>query len=233
MVRGKSLAHKHSEMCSSALRTTHTQLPTQHFGQQITAVEQCMNLGVMTDRFFSYDVHIRNVALKAIRLMGMVLKTFSTRNIELMVKIFATYIRLVLEYVSIVWSPSSVALNDQLNNVQRRFTIRLRGMFRVCYDNLIYQVSLKGEFTTIYIFAFKAVNNLIGPDAEDISLVIRDTDTQSQWMWLLHYDPKSALLANTYMCRTPIQWEKILGHAATCHFVTSFKKELKQHFSVF
>ena len=61
-----------------------------------------MDLGVMRDRSFSYDVHIRNVALKSIRLVCivcMVLKAFSTRSVEFMVKIFAAYIRPVLEYV--------------------------------------------------------------------------------------------------------------------------------------
>ena len=107
-------------------------------GQQITAIEQCMDLGVMRDRPFSCDVHIRNVALKATRLVGMVLKAFSSRNVEFMVKISAAYIRPVLEYASIVWSPSSVALIDLLNKVQRRFTKRLRVMFRVSVnDNTI------------------------------------------------------------------------------------------------
>ena len=78
----------------------------------------------MRDKSFSYDIRIRNVALKATRLVGMVLKAFSTRNIDFMVKIFAAYIRPVLEYASVVWSPFSVALNDLFANVQRRFTKR-------------------------------------------------------------------------------------------------------------
>ena len=73
------------------------------FGQQITAVEQCMDLSVIRDKSFSYDVHIRNVALKATRLVGMILKAFSNRNIEFMVKIFAAYIKAVLEYASVVF----------------------------------------------------------------------------------------------------------------------------------
>ena len=101
-------------------RTLNCQYTTFVSMQQITAVEQCMDLDVMRNRSFSYDVYIRNVALKATRLVGMALKAFSTRNIDFMVKIFATYIRTVLKYASVVWSPSSVALNDQ--TVSRSYT---------------------------------------------------------------------------------------------------------------
>ena len=89
----------------------------------------------MRDRSFSNDAHIRNVALKASRLVGTVLKALSTRNIEFVVKIFAAYIRSVLKYAFVVWSPSGVALNDLLDNVQRPFTKHPRGMSRVCYDD--------------------------------------------------------------------------------------------------
>ena len=81
------------------------------------------------------DVHIHNVALKATRLLDMILKIFSTCNVEFMVKILKVYVRSILEYASVVWSPSSVALVDLLDNMQRRFTKRLRRMFRVFYDD--------------------------------------------------------------------------------------------------
>ena len=56
-----------------------------------------MDLGVMRDRSFFYDAYIRNVALKATRLVGIVLKAFSSRNVEFMVKIFVAYLRSVIE----------------------------------------------------------------------------------------------------------------------------------------
>ena len=163
----------------------------------------------MRDKSFSYDIRIRNVALKATRLVGMVLKAFSTRNIDFMVKIFAAYIRPVLEYASVVWSPFSVALNDLFANMQRRFTKRPRGMSRVCYDDHLIIQSLSSfaqrKICSDLLLTFKAVNTLIGPDTDDIGLVLCDSNTRSRGMRLQHYDPRSALLANTYKCRTSIQ----------------------------
>ena len=39
---------------------------------------------------------------------------------------FVTYVRPILEYNSIIWSPSLVRDIEQLEKVQRRFTKRLR-----------------------------------------------------------------------------------------------------------
>ena len=161
----------------------------------------------------------------------------STRNIEFVVRNFTAHIRPVLEYASIVWSPPSVALNDLLNNVQQRFSKRQREMSLVRYDDRLIILNLSSlSQRRIYndlLLAFKAVNNQTGPDADDVGRVLRDSNTRSQGMRLQHYDPQSALLANTYKCSTPIQWEKIPGHTATYHYIMSFKKELKQHLTVF
>ena len=66
-----------------------------------------------------------------------------------------------------------------------------------------------------------------------IGIVLRDSNSRSRGIRLQYYDPRSVLLAITYKCRIPIQWKKIPSHTASCHSIMSFKKELRQHLSVF
>jgi len=51
-----------------------------------------------------------------------------SRDNGLLVRAFVTYVRPILEYNSIIWSPSLVRDIEQLEKVQRRFTKRLRGI---------------------------------------------------------------------------------------------------------
>ena len=50
-----------------------------------------------------------------------------------MIKAFTTYVRPLLEYCSPVWSPTSVALVNDLESVQRRFAKRLPGFKVISY----------------------------------------------------------------------------------------------------
>jgi len=51
-----------------------------------------------------------------------IFKCFHTRNPEVLVKAFCTYI---LEYCTPVWSPHHIGLVDKIEKVQRRFTKRI------------------------------------------------------------------------------------------------------------
>ena len=74
---------------------------------------------MLRDTSLSYDNHVRNVALKCNRLVAMVMKAFSTRSLDFLVKIFTTYVHPILEYAWAVRPPSSVAMRGMLKNVQR------------------------------------------------------------------------------------------------------------------
>ena len=53
------------------------------------------------------------------------------------------YVRLILEYVSVVWSPHHVYLIDLIENIQRNFTKRLPGLYYVNYCDRLYFCNLE------------------------------------------------------------------------------------------
>ena len=55
---------------------------------------------------------------------------------------FVVYVRPILEYNSVVWSPWLKQDIDQIEKVQRRFTKRLVGMKDLNYDERMYRVGL-------------------------------------------------------------------------------------------
>ena len=57
--------------------------------------------------------------------------------------LYKCYVRPILEYVSVVWSPHYVYLIDFIENVQRNFTKQLPGLYYMNYCERLYFVKLE------------------------------------------------------------------------------------------
>ena len=53
------------------------------------------------------------------------------------------YVRPVLEYASVIWSPSTISLQQDIERVQRRFTKRLHGMRPLPYEERLAHLHLE------------------------------------------------------------------------------------------
>merc|ERR1711894_568152 len=66
-------------------------------------------------------------------IMEMLLRTFSTREREPMIRMFNSYIKSKLEYCSTVWSPIERKGINDIENIQRTFTKKIEGMEELNY----------------------------------------------------------------------------------------------------
>ena len=60
-----------------------------------------------------------------------------------MVKVFIAYVRLILEYVSQVWSLSTIDLINRIQCVQRLFTKRIRSAANLLYNKRLSKLGLQ------------------------------------------------------------------------------------------
>jgi len=58
----------------------------------------------------------------------MLLWRFETRDRDLLLRAFVTYVRTLMEYNCVVWSPDLKRDIEAIEKVQRRFTKRLTGL---------------------------------------------------------------------------------------------------------
>jgi len=63
--------------------------------------------------------HIGEITAKAYRRANCILKCFASRDNDLYVHAFVVYVRPILEYNSVVWSPWLKQDIDQIEKVQR------------------------------------------------------------------------------------------------------------------
>ena len=70
----------------------------------------------------SLSSHIDSIVSKAHQRANIIRRCFVSRNVDLLVRAFITYVRPVLEYNSVTWSPHLKYHIERIEKVQRRFT---------------------------------------------------------------------------------------------------------------
>ncbi|CAL4061723.1 unnamed protein product [Meganyctiphanes norvegica] len=73
-------------------------------GTEIENKDKVKNLGVVTSEDIQFSEHINNVVLSSKINQGNILRNFSTRKEETMLKLYKSHIRSKAEYCYIVWS---------------------------------------------------------------------------------------------------------------------------------
>ena len=58
-------------------------------------------------------------------MVNLIFRSFVSRNIQILVRAFTTYVRPILEYCTPIWSPYLLKDINKIGSVQRYFTRRL------------------------------------------------------------------------------------------------------------
>ena len=74
--------------------------------KEIQSENTVKDLGITTNNNLTYKEHIHSIVTSSRIKSGILLRTFLTREAEIMMKLFNTYIRSKLEYCCSVWSPT-------------------------------------------------------------------------------------------------------------------------------
>ena len=82
-------------------------------------------VGITVTNDLSPSHHIDLIVAQAHKRAAAILRAFRSRYICLLMRAFLVYVRPIVEYNSIIWSPATVRDIDSLESVQRRFTKRL------------------------------------------------------------------------------------------------------------
>ena len=112
-------------------------------GILLTNNEHVLDLGITISADLSYIAHINNIVAKALQRSSTLFRGFASRNLQLMRKAFVTYIRPILEYNSILWSPNLVYLINLIESVQRKFTKRITSLSSLPYSSRLNILNLQ------------------------------------------------------------------------------------------
>ena len=105
-------------------------------------VHQLRDLGVLISSDLSWSPHIRAIADKARKKAAWVLSVFYTRTPEVMLTLYKSMVRSLLEYCSPLWNPTKISDIQELESVQKAFTARIVGMKDIHYWDRLKKLSL-------------------------------------------------------------------------------------------
>ena len=88
----------------------------------------CKDLGITVDNNLTPSPHVATRTVTANQRASLIYRMFVSRDIHLLVRAFVTYVRPVVEYNTVIWSPFNKCDIERVEKVQRRFTKWLPGV---------------------------------------------------------------------------------------------------------
>ena len=85
------------------------------------------DLGIYVDTALKFDSHISETVKKGNKLVGMISHYITHKSKDIMIPLYKTLIRPILEYGNVVWPPKLRKQIDLIESVQRRYTKRIIG----------------------------------------------------------------------------------------------------------
>ncbi|KAL5268247.1 hypothetical protein ACHWQZ_G002197 [Mnemiopsis leidyi] len=178
-------------------------------------VEHVRDLGVVVSSDLSWSRHISNMVTKARSTLSWVFSVFKTRDRTVMITLYKSLVRSLLEYCCPLWDPTRVTEMQMLEGVQRTFTSCIGGLKDMNYWERLVHLQLmslqrRRERYTI-LMMWKILHNVV-PNCCDIEFI--DTSRHGTKAVIPSLSKCSSLRNQTlydssFAVRGPKLWNKV------------------------
>jgi len=160
----------------------------------------------------------------------LIFKGFSSRNSQLLVKAFTTYVRPLLEYNTDIWSPNDVGNIKKIERVQCRFTKRIPCVSHLSYKGRLEFLSFDSldyrRLICDLVIMYKIVHNLI--DVNRNSLITINSASFARNSFLKLYKPLCvSSVRSHFLCVRCINvWNYLSEETRVSASISAFKNSL-------
>ena len=137
----------------------------------LPAVTSVRDLGVTVTSNLSPSTHIRDIVSRAHKRALAIHRSFVSRDTNMLVRAYKTYVRPMVEHNSVIWSPHNIQDIQEIERVQRKFTKRLRGYHSYSYEERLKLLKLQSlelrRLLTDLCWCYKIVFGLVDTDIDD------------------------------------------------------------------
>ena len=200
------------------------------------------DLGVYLDSELDWETHIFNVCSVAKRLCAWVLNIFYTRDREVLLTVFNSLVRSRVEYCCQIWSPAKIKLIGELENIQRRFTKRISGMYDFDYWDRLKQLNIlslqRRREKMILILIWRIKNGMASNDIQlEFGLGRSNLKTDSASKAVIKPLPKTrgkalSLFENSFMVKGAKLWNYLPSSLREIQHLHLFVHTLDQYFKL-
>lgn len=127
-------------------------------GKCIPSIEVAKDLGVHFNNQGTFSDHVQLKSAKAKQMTGYILRTFLTRDREVMLTLLRSLVFPILDYGSIVWNPHLQKEITLLESAQRRLTCTIEGLENLNYHQRLKELKIysaqrrRDRYVLLYIF---------------------------------------------------------------------------------
>ena len=185
----------------------------------IKTVSEIKDLGIIMSNDMRFKTEIEKSVNKARQKMGLILRTFRTRDQNIMLMLYKAIIRPHLEYGTILAYPTTIKESSRMEGVQRTFTSKIPSLQQYNYWNRLKKLKIfsldrrRERFTIIYVW--KIIENL----TENLSINKIETYTNTRKGRLCKIPPITSktskrlksIKRNSFAVRGPILFNCIPG----------------------
>lgn len=192
------------------------------------------DLGVLFSDKFNFNDHMDSIIKKANKKLGIIAHVFRNKNAKILIPLYKTFVRPLLEYNSVIWSPSTSTYIEKIEKIQKK-------MFRLMsdYRDMPYKTQLlKANLLSLHarriqhqlVVMFKMKNNLIDLRFHDFFKKNKFTKTRGNRYKLMIPKSKLKLHASFFTNACVRHWNRLKSseiEALTCDL---FKKNVVEYF---
>ena len=191
------------------------------------------DLGVHVDSQLKFQKEIQNRIKKGNTIVGLIRRTFTYLDENMMKRLFTSLVRPVLEYANTVWSPYLAKDIRDIESIQRRATKMIPTLKNMSYEDRLKKLKLptltyrrhRGDQIETYKILHQKLD--INPNV----FFNRNTTSRTRGHSLKIEKPrvKTTLRARTFSNRVINDWNSLPEEVADAPSINSFKNRLDHH----
>ena len=196
--------------------------------EKLETEKSCRDLGVLVSEDCKFSKHINNIVKSAYQKVWQIMKVFESKDAKLLVKAFTTFIRPVLEYCSIIWSPFLLKDINLIEKVQKRFTKRICKNKQASYAQRLKFFDLQSleerRIKIDLIETFKFMHHTQSRNFEDFFCKSRNSFGQSNKLYVNF--SRTDMRKNWFGNRVCFLWNKLPPQIRKAGTLLEFKRLL-------
>ena len=189
------------------------------------------DLGVYVDPLLKFEDHLDKTVKKARQISGLIIRSITFKSKDIMVPLYKSLVRPILEYGNAVWSPYLRKDIDLIESVQRYFTRCVIGVKDMNYEERLKFLNLPSlEFRRLrgdLIETYKICNGLYDPVTTSSLFDMCSLEkTRSNGLKINKINTMHEQFRNFFTNRVVNVWNGLPSHVVNSDSTNSFKNQV-------
>ena len=201
----------------------------------LESTEQEKDLGVMIDPTLKFHIHTAAATKKANQILGLVKKTYTTRDATSISTLYKSMVRPHLEYGNTIWGPFFVGDAKTIEAVQRRATKLIPELKSQPYKSRLKALKLPSLFYRRkrgdMLQAYKIMNGMVRLNKEDLFLPSRLEQTRGHHQKIAKGKATKLIRINAFSQRIINDWNSLPVNVIKADSLNIFKNRLDDFWS--